>query len=107
MIVDIDVRLAYEISQPVDLILQIRALSFADQNVLSGAYDVGSPEQLADTAAEAGLGSRTLLRTSEDFACSYAAKVEIDRPSVEIAALDKVPPHQLPGDVVRYVMPSR
>lgn len=51
MIVDIDVRLAYEISQPVDLILQVRAPSFADQNVMSETFDVGSPEQLADTAA--------------------------------------------------------
>ncbi|WP_299741062.1 transglutaminase family protein [uncultured Roseobacter sp.] len=107
MIVDIDVRLAYEMSQPVDLIIQVRAPSFADQNVMSETFDVGSPEQLADTAAEAGLGSRTLLRTSNNFACSYAAKVEINRPSLEIAALDKVPPHLLPGDVVRYLMPSR
>ncbi|WP_299971081.1 transglutaminase family protein [uncultured Roseobacter sp.] len=107
MIVDIDVRLACDISQPVDLILQVRAPSFADQNVLSETFDVGKPEQLADIAAEAGLGSRTLLRTSEYFPCSYAAKVEIDRPSLDVSALDKVPPHLLSGDVVRYLMPSR
>ncbi|MBM7070075.1 transglutaminase family protein [Actibacterium sp. 188UL27-1] len=107
MIVDIDVRLAYDISQPVDLILQVRAPSFADQYVLSETFDVGTPEQLADAAAEAGLGSRTLLRTSKNVACTYAAKVEIDRPSLDVSALGKVPPHLLPGDVVRYLMPSR
>lgn len=107
MIVDIDVRLAYQIKQPVDLILQVRAPSFADQKVLSDTFDVGAPDELAETAAEAGLGSRTLLRTSQDFTCSYAAKVEIDRPALDISELDKVPPHLLPGDIVRYLMPSR
>ncbi|WP_282063846.1 transglutaminase-like domain-containing protein [Roseobacter litoralis] len=107
MIVDIDVRLAYNVTQPVDLILQVRAPSFADQNVLSETFDLGTPEQLADTAAEAGLGSRTLLRTSKNFACTYVAKVEIDRPTLDVSALGKVPPHLLPGDIVRYLMPSR
>lgn len=100
-------RVAYAITQPVELILQVRAPNFADQQILSETFDVGATDQFAETAADAGLGSRTLLRTSEDFACSYAAKVEIDRPSLEFAALDKVPPHLLPGDVVRYLMPSR
>ena len=107
MIVDVDVRLVYQITQPVDLILQVRAPSLADQKVLSETFDVGAPDQRADLAAEAGLGSRTLLRTSKNFTCSYATKVEIDRPSLDVSALDKVPPHLLPGDVVRYLMPSR
>ena len=107
MIVDIDVSLAYGVEQPTDLILQVRAPSFADQRVLSETFDVGSPEQLAETAAEAGLGTRTLIRTSQDFRCRYSARVEIDRPTIDVAQLAKVPPHLLPGDIVRYLMPSR
>lgn len=107
MIVDIDVRLAYGITQPVDLILQVQAPSLADQQVLSETFDVGTPDQVANTAAEAGLGARTLLHTSSNFVCHYSAKVEIDRPNLNISALEKVPPHLLPGDVVRYLMPSR
>lgn len=107
MIVDIDVQLAYQITQPVDLILQVRPPSLADQQVLSEIFDIGAPDQFADTAAEAGLGSRTLLRVAKNFACSYTAKIEIVRPSLDISALNSVPPHLLPGDVVRYLMPSR
>ncbi|WP_299740884.1 transglutaminase family protein [uncultured Roseobacter sp.] len=107
MIVDIDVQLACEVTQTVDLILQVRALSFADQKVLSEIYELGAPEQLADVSAEAGLGNRTLLRISENFRCAYSAKIEINRPTLNIAALNKVPPHLLPGDIVRYLMPSR
>ena len=92
MIVDIDVRLAYQIKQPIDLILQVRAPSFADQKVLSDTFDVGAPDELAETAAEAGLGSRTLLRTSQDFTCSYVAKVEIDRPALDISVSVVWPP---------------
>lgn len=107
MIVDIDVRLAYQLTQPVDLILQVRAPDLADQRVLSEIFDIGAPSQFAETAAEAGLGSRTLIRAAQNFACSYTAKIEIDRPSLDISALNSVPPHLLPGDVVRYLMPSR
>lgn len=107
MIVDVDMRLTYAITQPVDLILQVRAPNFADQQVLSETFDVGATDQHAETAAEAGLGSRTLLRTSRNLTCSYAARLEIDRPTLDVSALENVPPHLLLGDVVRYLMPSR
>ncbi|WP_299673297.1 hypothetical protein [uncultured Roseobacter sp.] len=64
MIVDIDVRLAYDIAQPANLALQVRAPRFADQKVLSETFDIGAPDHVAETAAETGLGARTLLQTS-------------------------------------------
>ncbi|MEJ6395969.1 transglutaminase family protein [Gymnodinialimonas sp. 2305UL16-5] len=107
MIVDINVSLAYEVAEPVDLVLQMRAPSFADQRLIMETFDIGTPEHVTETAAEAGLGARTLIRTSEDFRSIYAARVKIDRPTLDITALDMVPVHLLPGDIVRYLMPSR
>jgi transglutaminase-like putative cysteine protease len=54
-----------------------------------------------------GLGDRIWLRTDEPFRCHYTAQVHIDRPVLDISALAQVPPHLLPGDTVRYLMPSR
>lgn len=107
MILDIDVKLDYEVAKPVDLILQIQAPSLADQRVLNETIDLGTPEQMARTAAEAGLGERILIRLSGDFRCKYSARFEVDRPALTIETCDAVPPHLLPGDAIRYLMPSR
>lgn len=107
MILDIEVSLAYEISQPADLIMQIRAPSFADQRVLSENLDIGAPQQATETEAEVGFGTRMLIRTSEDFNCTYTARMNVDRPALDISLLEQVPPHLLPGDAIRYLMPSR
>ncbi|MEO9777919.1 MAG: transglutaminase family protein [Sedimentitalea sp.] len=107
MILDINVALAYSVEQPVDLILQIQAPSFADQRVLSDAIDFGSPEHVGRMAGEAGLGGRILIRTAEDFRCNYSARVDVDRPELNLAQLGAVSPHLLPSDAVRYLMPSR
>ncbi|MGC8201290.1 transglutaminase-like domain-containing protein [Aliiroseovarius sp. PTFE2010] len=107
MILEIDVVLAYNVDQPVDLILQIQAPSFADQHVLSETIDFGSPEHMGRMAGEAGLGERILIRTSGNFRCTYAARIDVDRPELDLKQLNAVSPHLLPSDAVRYLMPSR
>lgn len=107
MILEINVMLAYGIDQPVDLILQIQAPSFADQRVLSDAIDFGSPEHVGRIAGEAGLGERILIRTTGDFRCTYSSRIEVDRPELDLGQLSVVSPHLLPSDAVRYLMPSR
>ncbi|WP_299613667.1 transglutaminase family protein [uncultured Tateyamaria sp.] len=107
MILNIDVSLAYGLDQPVDLILQIEAPSFPDQTVLSEHIDFGSPDHVGRIAGEAGLGARILMRAAETFRCTYKSQIEIDRPELTLEQLDAVPVHMLPGDTVRYLMPSR
>lgn len=107
MILDIDVQLDYQMDDATDLILQIQAPDFADQRVLSEKMDMGVTRHSATISGEEGMGERTLLQTSGGFRCSYQSRIEIDRPELTIAQLRSVPPHQLPGDAVRYLMPSR
>ncbi|SEM66592.1 Transglutaminase-like superfamily protein [Loktanella fryxellensis] len=107
MILQIGVQMHYSIAAPTDIILQIAVPSFADQRVITEEIAFGETMHRATVAAEEGMGERTLLRVDQDFECNYAAKVEIDRPALDIALLPATPPHQLPGDAVRYLMPSR
>ncbi|ABD55122.1 transglutaminase-like domain-containing protein [Jannaschia sp. CCS1] len=107
MILNIDVNLAYSIEQPVDLILQIQAPSFADQHVVSETFDLGNPEHVGRIAGEAGMGDRVLLSTATDFRFSYTAQIDVNRPALALEQLKAVAPHLLPGDAVRYLMPSR
>lgn len=107
MELDIDVRLDYGVNGPVDLLLQIEAAALDDQRILSADMNTGWAGDGWSIAAESNVGRRTWLRLQDDFQCSYTARVAIDRPTPDLSRLSQVMAHKLPGDAVRYLMPSR
>lgn len=107
MILDINVQLHYEMIKSTDLILQIEAQNSTGQRVLNETLDLGVTGPVARVAGEGEVGQRVLIRMEHDFVCSYTARIEIDRPVLDIASLAAVPPHQLPSEAVRCIMPSR
>lgn len=107
MLLDIDVQLHYAIHEETDLILQIVVPSFADQRVLSTRLQLSPTLYQASVAAGEQFGERQLLRVNENFRCHYSALVEIDRADLDLAQISAVPPHRLPAEAVRYLMPSR
>ncbi len=107
MILDIDVQLEYQMSGPTDAILQIQAPAGAGQRIISETFVLSETAHRATIAAEAGIGERILLRTNGNLSCRYQARCDVNRPALPIEDLPSVPPHQLPSDAVRYLMPSR
>ncbi|MFP7569838.1 transglutaminase-like domain-containing protein [Marivita sp. S2033] len=107
MILDINVHLAYRLDVPLDLLLQIEAADLADQRLVSANIQTSDVSHFVRVAAEDGLGERIWIRADGLFRCDYTARLDIDRPVLDIAPLSAVPPHLLPGDTVRYLMPSR
>jgi len=107
MILDIDVQLEYQMSGPTDMILQIQAPDFADQRVVSESFTLSETQHRATIAGEAGMGERILIRTNGNLRCDYKARFDVDRPALRIEEFKSVPPHKLPRDAVRYLMPSR
>lgn len=107
MIVDVNVHLAYRFDTSTDMLLQIEVPHLADQRLVSSDIQTSDVSHFARVAAEDGLGERIWLRTVGLFQCDYTARIGIDRPALDIATLGAVPPHLLPGDTVRYLMPSR
>ncbi|WP_299283118.1 transglutaminase family protein [uncultured Tateyamaria sp.] len=107
MILDIDVHLKYDLPAPVDLLVQIEAAPLPDQHLLSAHIATSETQHFARVAAEDGIGERIWLRATGPFHCDYTAQVRVDRPVSDLKALDAVAPHLLPGDTVRYLMPSR
>lgn len=106
MILQIGVQLRYAVQSATDIILQITVPSFADQRVIHEEFALSDTVHRASVSAEEGMGERTLLRVEKDFECNYTSRVEVDRPTLDLAQLPAVPPHQLPGDAIRYLMPS-
>lgn len=108
MLLEIDVHLVYTLSEPTDLLLQIEVPDLADQQLESTDLQTSPSTHFAHVAAEEGLGSRIWIRAETgEFHCDYTSRVDIDRPALDISALSQVAPHLLPGDTVRYLMPSR
>lgn len=107
MILNIDVHLEYQLSQPTDLLLQIEAADLPDQAVLQAHIGFSEVSHFARVAADEGLGERIWLQADGVFRCDYSSRIKIDRPLLDLRQLGAVPPHLLPGDTVRYLMPSR
>lgn len=107
MELDIAVQLDYAVNAPVDLLLQIEAAELADQRIVESSLDTGWASEGWSVAAESDVGRRLWLRLDYDFQCLYNARVAIDRVTPDVAGLSQVMPRNLPGEVVRYLMPSR
>lgn len=107
MIYDVDVQFDYRMDRPTDIILQIQAPSSEGQTVLAESIDF-SPLAFSNTVdAEAGIGTRMLLRTTGHLTCHYRARVDVTRTAHDIETLHADPLHRLPAQAVRCLMPSR
>ncbi len=107
MKLQIGVEMHYAVESATDIILQIEVPSFADQRVVHETINISDALDSAMVSAEDGVGQRRLLQVDTDLECRYIAHVEVDRPALDISQLPPVPPHQLPSDAIRYLMPSR
>jgi transglutaminase-like putative cysteine protease len=107
VILKIDVQMQYAVQAKTDIILQITVPDSAGQRVISEQLVLSESLHRTSVPGEAGFGTRLLLCVERDFECHYKAQVEIDRPLVDISPLPALPPHRLPDDALRYLMPSR
>ncbi|MCA8882949.1 MAG: transglutaminase family protein [Rhodobacteraceae bacterium] len=107
MILEIMTKLDYTLPKPCDLLMQLEVAEMHDQTVLSAKLETNETEHFATVPAEDRIGTRTWLRASERLTISYQARVQVDRAPQDISKLAAVPPHLLPGEVVKYLMASR
>lgn len=107
MRLSIDVLLDYLIDGAADVMLQIEAAAMPDQRLTTQDLTVWSDTPVVAVAGEEGIGQRCMIHGTGGFIARYQAVVEIDRVPVNIASLSATPPRQMPGDVLRYLLPSR
>lgn len=107
MIFDINVHLRYRMSQPTDVLLQLEAAALPDQRLMAANIDLSDTAYFARTLAEDSIGHRIWIQVQGDFICDYTARVEVTRPVPDLSQLSTGSLHLLPGDVFKYLMPSR
>jgi transglutaminase-like putative cysteine protease len=107
MIVTIRVVLDYAVEGLAPVLLQVEAADLPDQHLVKTALDVEHARDFVRVAADEGVGERCLFAVEDRLRCRYRADVEIDRHPSDIRRLGQVPLPALPGEAVKYLMPSR
>jgi transglutaminase-like putative cysteine protease len=107
MKLSIHASLDYQFDYPTDVLLQLEAASLPEQRVVETTLNLSHYEHFARVAAHDMIGERIWLRVQGQLTVDYRAVVEINRIVDSGLDLPKVPPHQLPGETVEYLMPSR
>ena len=107
MHLSVKVHLLYAATQPCDALLQIEAISDDTQMCRQTRLIFDSASRCTDIAGEEDIGTRKWIKAGALFECRYETQIEINRPAIDLAALPETPRTQLPGYVVKYLMPSR
>ncbi|MBN8808424.1 MAG: transglutaminase family protein [Sphingomonas sp.] len=107
MKINVRSHLDYAFGEPTDILLQVEAAAIPEQTILSAYVDVSDNEYFARVPAQDGIGERMWIRARGRFTVDYTATIAINPILTDCLDLPAVPPHQLPGETVQYLMPSR
>jgi transglutaminase-like putative cysteine protease len=99
-------RLEYDLPRPVDLLLQVEAAHLPEQAVESAELKLSDCAHFARVPAQDDIGERIWLRAEGRFTADYRALVKIERKVALVDPMPAVPPHQLPGETVPYLLDS-
>lgn len=107
MPLSIHASLDYFFEHPTDVLLQLEAAMIPEQIVSDPFIAISPVDHFARVPAQATIGERIWLRVQGQLRVDYRATVDVRRRVSDCLSLPKVPAHQLPGEVVDYLMPSR
>lgn len=107
MTIHIHAAFAYDFAEPADVLIQLEAAAIPEQTILAAHLDVGETEHFARVPAQDMVGERIWLRVARRLSVEYRASVRVERMLADVGGLAAVPFHQLPGETVQYLMPSR
>lgn len=107
MKLNIHAQLDYHFEHPTDVLLQLEAAAIPEQVIEQAHIDMTECEHFARVDAHDQIGERIWLRIQGPLVIDYRVSVSIERLLTDCLDLEKVPPHQLPGETVQYLMASR
>jgi transglutaminase-like putative cysteine protease len=103
----IHAQLDYQFDHATDVLLQLEAAAIPEQTIETCHIDISTCDHFARVDAHDQIGERIWLRVQGQLLVDYNATVSIGRLLTDCIDLAKVPPHQLPGETVQYLMASR
>jgi transglutaminase-like putative cysteine protease len=107
MRIRIHAQLDYQFDHPTDILLQMEAAAIPEQVVEWANIQISDTHHFARVPAQDDIGERIWLRAEGRLTVDYRATIAIQRILTDCLDLATVPPHQLPGETVQYLMASR
>ena len=107
MQLSITAHLSYHFTDETDVLLQVEAALLDEQIIRGSNIKISDPVHFARVPAHDMIGERIWLRVDKQLSVDYSATVAITRLLSDCKNLEMVPPHQLPGETVQYLFPSR
>jgi transglutaminase-like putative cysteine protease len=107
MRLSIAAMLDYNFAAPTDVLLQVEAAAIPEQAVEWANIAISETQHFARVPALDMIGDRIWLRVEGRLTVDYRATVMVNRIVDDCLGLEMVPPHQLPGGTVQYLMGSR
>lgn len=107
MPITIESRFSFHLPRETDVLLQFEAATIPEQRILSQETTLPDVIHKARVAAQDDIGERIWLRGEGRLDIAYRAQVEIQRKIADLSGLKRLPPHEMPGEVVQYLFDSR
>ena len=107
MPLNIEASFAFTLDQPTDVLLQFEAAQLPEQHIIEPVTTLSSSEHCARVAAQDDIGERIWIRAEGEFEVSYKAQAEVRRQLAQLASLEMLSPHDMPGEDVQYLFDSR
>lgn len=103
----IAVVLDYLIEPAADVLLQVEVAALPDQRLIHNDLRVSAGAPIVAVPGEDGIGQRTWAPAARILQVNYDALVDVERPTIDLAALPAAPPSTLPVETIPYLLPSR
>jgi transglutaminase-like putative cysteine protease len=107
MPISISARFSFSLDRASDVLLQFEAAAIPEQRILASETRLGDAAHIARVPAQDAIGERIWMHTEGRHEIHHTAQVEVNRLLAELATLDRLEPHDLPGEAVQYLMDSR
>lgn len=107
MTISIATSFRFRADQPTDVLLQFEAAAIPEQRLSAVETRLSDSGHIARVAAQDSIGERIWVCANGEFEAHYHATVELDRIIADIAPLDQLAAHDLPGEAVEYLLDSR
>lgn len=107
MPIDIAARFTFSVADQADVLLQFEAAQIPEQRVEQYESIRPGTRHMARVAAQDGIGQRIWLHAQGRYEVTYRARVHVNRLLADLATLDQLDTHDLPGEAVQYLFDSR
>ena len=107
MRISVRAHLHYTTASACDGLMQIEAHSDAAQTCVASNLQLPTGAETREIQGEDGIGRRRWVTIGQDFTCQYDATFDIQRAPATLSQLAAARVNEIPGDVTKYVLPSR